>query len=382
MKWIPIGVSVLGALAAAFWLGRLSRVEAESGEPLLAPESLAAALADGDWTERTYRFSALIRQLNPENLDPALEVIEASPAELTNDEMRLLMHSWTRFDPEGAFEFALFAPKAQRRWLAGAVIHAWAQRDPVAAHGALLGIQNTDLERVLEQRFVMGQIKGEGLAEAHAYVAGLPPSARRELLVGEIAKYLAAESAAAVIEWAEGADPDDARLKNTVFKKAAGALAEYDLQQAARWVASQYGRPHSEGGARLVALNWAESDPGAAFGWLASLPGGEEQRGAVAFVFAYWLSSHPGKAEAWLEDAEPSEALDPALRAMAQSTANDDPVTAIEWAQRIQDPGTRERTLVRIGQRWYRVDPEATRRWLAVSGLPRAGQKKILEAGR
>jgi ribosomal 50S subunit-associated protein YjgA (DUF615 family) len=102
----------------------------------------------------------------------------------------------------------------------------------------------------------------------------------------------------------------------------------------------------------------------------------------VAFVFAYWLSSHPGKAEAWLEDAEPSEALDPALRAMAQSTANDDPVTAIEWAQRIQDPGTRERTLVRIGQRWYRVDPEATRRWLAVSGLPRAGQKKILEAGR
>ena len=380
MKWIPIGGLAIAALVTAFWLGRATRVELESAGPMLGRESLMEALAEADWSERTYRFSGLMRQLNSENLDWALQAIEESPARLNRDELRILMHAWSRFDPEAAFAFALFAPEDQKRWMAGAVIFSWAQDDPAAARGALLGVQNTDFELSLEQRFVMARIKSGGIDEAHDYVESLPPSARRELLVGEIARSLAQEGAGGLIAWAESAGEDDAHLKNTIFKKAAAALAEYDLDAGADWVASHYGEPQAEGSARLIALNWAESDPDAAFAWLTSLPGGEEQREAVGFVFAYWLKSHPRNAIAWIEAAEPAEALDPAMRAMAQSLVQEDPVAAIEWARRIQDSGTRDRTLVRIGQRWYQVDPEATRRWLAVSGLPRAGQRQILEA--
>jgi hypothetical protein len=131
-----------------------------------------------------------------------------------------------------------------------------------------------------------------------------------------------------------------------------------------------------------VALNWAESDPDAAFEWLSSLPNGEERSEAVGFVFAYWLKSHPAEASAWLDARDPGLALDPAMRAMAQSKREADPLLAIEWARRIHDPGTRERTLVRIGQVWFERDPEATRRWLAVSDLPEAASKSILGVRR
>ena len=380
MKWIPIGAFAIAALVAAFWLGRATRVEVESSGPLLGRESLMAALAESDWSERTYRFSGLMRQLDSENLDSALQAIEESPERLNRDELRILMHAWSRFDPEGAFAFALFAPEDQKRWMASAVIYAWAQDDPSAARGALLGVQNTDFELSLEQRFVMGRVKSGGIGEAHGYVESLAPSTRRELLVGEIARSLAQEGTDGLMAWAESASEEDPKLRNTIFKKAAAVLAEYHLEAGADWVASHYGEPQAQGSARLVALNWAESDPDAAFTWLTSLPGGEEQREAVGFVFAYWLKSHPRNAIAWIEASEPAEALDPAMRAMAQSLVQEDPVAAIEWARRIQDSGTRDRTLVRIGQRWYQVDPEATRRWLAVSGLPRAGQRQILEA--
>jgi hypothetical protein len=102
----------------------------------------------------------------------------------------------------------------------------------------------------------------------------------------------------------------------------------------------------------------------------------------VGFIFAYWLKIHPPEATEWLEAADPSETLDPAIKAMAHSEMDRDPPKAIEWAWRIHDPGTRERALVRIGQSWYRADPTAARRWLSVSGLPKAGQKSILGVAR
>jgi hypothetical protein len=382
MKPIPTAGLVIATLTGAFLLGRAWGPEPSvlelPADLEISARGFSEALDDPDWVNRTYRLSAQLQHLNSSNLPLVLDAIEQRSSEMTNDELRLLMHAWTRFDPEGAFQFALFAPEQERRRMAGAVIYGWAQRDPLDARGALLGIQTTDLSPFLEERFVLGWISGGGLAEAHDYVGGLPPSKRRELLVGEIARTLARQSAQAVIDWAESVEGDEPRFKATVFGKASGALAEYHRPQAVAWVLSHYGEPHAEGGAKLVALNWAESDPDAAFAWLEALPSGEEKTEAVGFVFAYWLKTEPGKAAAWLEVASPSEALDPAMRVVAQAKQGKDPVVALQWARRIHDPGTRERTLVKIGQSWIHVDPEAARRWLAVSGLPRAAQKSIL----
>ena len=382
MNRLLLGSLAAGFLVMAFFLGRQSVGPAPSPNSPLRPDKLATALGERDWVERTYGFSEEIRHLNPSNLVEALEVIEDSSAELTRDEKRLLVSAWTRFDPKGAFEFALFGPEKDRRRVAGAVIYAWAQRDPMAARSALLGIQTTELERILEERFVLGWMSGGGLGDAHDYVEGLPPSKRRELLVSQMARALARESAQSTIDWAESVGSDQERFRRTVFNKAAGALAEYHWDRAVAWVESNFGQSHTRGSVRLVALNWAESDPDAAFEWLSSLPNDEEKSEAVGFVFAYWLKSHPEEAAAWLEARDPGEALDPAMRAMAHSKLESNPVLAIDWAHRIHDPGTRERTLVRVGQAWFGKDPNATRRWLEVSDLPKAARKRILETRR
>jgi len=366
---------------SAFMVGRLS--VPGPGDP---PEqegvaSVGGILADGDWISRTYRFSAFLQALNPGNLGEVLALMESDPNALSKDEKRLFLYAWTGFDPNAAFDYALFAPEDDRLWMASAAIHAWAGRDPLAARNALLGIQETEIAPILEQRFVVGWIKAGGLAEAHDYVADHPPSARRELLAGEIAQYLGSQDSQALIDWAEGVGGADARFRNTVMKQAAGALAHYDPPRAMDWVAAHFGEPRAAGAARLVALSRAESHPDEAFAWLASLPSGAEKTEAVGFVFAYWLKSDPLAAEAWLAQARPSAALDPALRAMAVSEGARNPAAGIEWARRIQDPGTRDRTLVRVGRAWYKADPEAARRWLEVSALPRAAQKRVLAAG-
>ena len=381
MKRILIGCLVVAAMIAAFVVGRSTAPVGVASEPSAASDSVAVVLADADWVSRTYRFGAFLQGLNPVNLAEVLEIIEKDPNALSRDEKRLLLYAWAGFDPGAAFEFSLFAPEDDQLWMASAVIHAWAGRDPLGARNALLGIQETDIAPILEQRFVVGWIKAGGLAEAHDYVADHPPSRRRELLISEIAQYLGSQDSEVLIGWAEGVEGDDERFRNTVFKKAAGALAHYDPPHATDWVASHFGEGRAAGAAKLVALSRAESDPDGAFEWLASLPSGEEKTEAVGFVFTYWLKSDPARAEAWLEETKPTPSLDPALRAMAVSKGARNPREGIEWARRIQDPGTRERTLVRVGSAWYRNDPEAARRWLEVSSLPRAAQKSVLGAG-
>ena len=381
MKRILIGCLVVAAVIAAFMVGRATAPVGVAPERSIDSDSVAVILADADWVSRTYRFGAFLQGLNPVNLTEVLEIIETDPNALSRDEKRLFLYAWTGFDPGAAFEFSLFAREDEQLWMASAVIHAWAGRDPLGARNALLGIQETDIAPILEQRFVVGWIKAGGLAQAHDYVAGRPPSRRRELLISEIAQYLGNQDSQALIGWAEGVEGADARFRNTVFKKAAGSLAHYDPLRAMEWVASHFGEGRATGAAKLVALSRAESDPDAAFEWLASLPNGEEKSEAVGFVFAYWLKSDPAKAEAWLEETKPTQSLDPALRTMAVSAGGRNPAEGIEWARRIQDPGTRDRALVRVASAWYRKDPEAARRWLAISSLPKAAQKRVLGAG-
>ena len=307
---------------------------------------------------------------------------EEQSRELPRAEIRLFMSGWARFDPEAAFEYALFAPEVNRHTMASALMYTWAQGDPVAAQGALLGVRNTSLGRALEEHFILGQISVGGLELVHEYTEDLRPSKRRELLVGHIAQALAMQSADTVIDWAEAVDDDDSRFRRTVFNKTAGALAQYNHERGVEWVVGHYGEPDARGSARLLALRWADSDPDAAFAWLSSLPGGEEKNDATGFVFAYWLNSRPEEASAWLAQRDHGVALDPAMRTMALSKIAESPPVAIEWARRVHDSGIRERTLVQIAKAWLGSDPEAARRWLAASGLPRSARKNVLGGSR
>ncbi len=378
MKKILLAGCALAIVVATFSLGRWTASEPPGDQPISSFEALREALSNPDRATRIHLFRAAIQELDAESLDGILSLIESADVQLSDNESRLLMRAWARFDPEEAFRYALFSSQDQRRPLASAVIESWTHQDPVAAQGALLGIQNTELERFLQGRFVRAWTRARGGAEVRDYIRKFSDISKRDFLTGVAAKTLVDESTATAIAWADefisqGEDP----FENLVFKKTAGALAKDHPEQAIQWATPHFGKPYAVGAARLIGQGWVESDPDASFAWLASLPHGKERIDAVTAVFGHWRRSEPEKAIPWLEGADPAEALDPAFRVMARVHLEDDPPVAIRWARRIADPGTRERVLVDIGIRWYRKDPEATRRWLATSALPRAARRII-----
>ena len=379
MNRILIASLILMIGIGAFFVGRFT-VEQPLPPPEIATDtSLAQSIRERDWSKRTQQFSRHMSELNAENLEASLATIESSEVKLTDDELRLLMHAWTRIDPEGALQHALFSPEEDRRHLSGAVLYTWASLDPIGAQRALLGIQNTDLERILQGWLVTGWVETGAIQDVQEYVGNLEAGARRDFITRQVAEALAKDRELDLKLWAERLEPErNANFKNTVLVKATLSLGKTRPLETADWLKSHFGNDYASGAARALARNWVSDDHDATFEWLSSLPPGEERNEAIEFIYSYWFKKRPHKASAWLERITPKPAMDPAVEYIAKHTMIEDTIAAIDWARRISDTGTRERTLVKIGQSWYRQDPVATKRWLSVSSLPRAARKAIL----
>jgi SAM-dependent methyltransferase len=89
------------------------------------------------------------------------------------------------------------------------------------------------------------------------------------------------------------------------------------------------------------------------------------------------------RARRWLREVEPNSAFEPAISLYALSAIrDDDPQTALEWAQRLQDEQRRHETLEKLARSWFANDPEAARAWIEGSELPEAARKRALTPRR
>jgi hypothetical protein len=369
------------ALAAGVGLGRLTAPRSE-GEDLTTLDSLRRALEDRDWLNRTYRFTAFLQRLGPQELPGALEVLERRRQWLSQDELRDFMLAWTRFDAPAAFERGLSWPGRSQRTAAGAAIYAWAFRDPEAALRALDAVEPAELKDFLRTRLVAGWVRGEHRDTANRYIASLPEGAQRDSFAGMLARELNEEGAEAVMRWAEGVPEVVPSYKQTVFRKACAALAATDPQAAVRWAAAHAGRDYAAGSTAIIAGRWANTDPQAALEWLLALPGGAEREGAIADAFGQWLRLERREAELWLRSATPAAELDPAVRVAVRRTNQEgSPAGAVEWAKRIEDAKLREEVIVAVARAWLRREPGAAGSWLARSDLPDAVRAAIREPG-
>jgi hypothetical protein len=89
------------------------------------------------------------------------------------------------------------------------------------------------------------------------------------------------------------------------------------------------------------------------------------------------------RARRWLREVEPNSAFEPAISLYALSAIrDDDPQTALEWAQRLQDEQRRHETLEKLARSWFANDPEAAWAWIEGSELPEAARKRALTPRR
>jgi hypothetical protein len=374
--------ALLGAaLALGVALGR--SFAPPSPEP--DPPTLAAfrdSLEEGDWLTRSYRYSAYLQRLGPAELPEALAALERRRAWLSQDELRIFMLAWTRFDAPAAFAHALTWPGRLRRTGAGAALYAWAFRDPDAALAALDALEDEQLGDFLRTRLVAGWARSEHKDRLSRYAASLPEGAQRDSFVGMLARELNEQGSESLMRWADAVPDLVPSYKRSVFRKACAALASTDPLTAVRWAAGHAGRDYAAGSSAVIAGRWASLDPKAALEWLVGLPADPERDAAIADAFTQWLGLARGEAELWLLQETPSAELDPAVRAAVRRTNQDgSPKSAVEWAKRIEAAEVRENVIAGVVRAWVRREPEAAQRWLEASDLSE-GLRASIRDGR
>ena len=346
-------------------------------------EALREAIDSGDWITRSQVMSSYFAHLGPENLAEALEVIEARRRWLSQDELRLFMVAWARFDAPGAFSRALTWPDHTRNKGAAAAIYGWTLQDPVAVQRALEGVGDSTLKSLLVDRMVAAWAHGEDRKGITVYISQLPNQPSRDRLTHVLIREILAEGPEAVMAWAE-AIPEDAPLgfKALAFEKAAGVLSQADSGIAVQFVERNLDSPMVQGAYAPVARQWVKKDSTSAMEWASGLPAGKGRDRAVRIAFREWQEASPIAAERWLVSADGGRALDPARLVFARQWAATSPLEAAEFSQEITDPVLREESLVSTLIYWLEVDREAASTWLAESTLPNEARKRIEQAGR
>jgi hypothetical protein len=362
-------------LVAAYVGGFNSR--GDSNEDLSTVSSFSRSLAERDALIRSYRFTGFLPSLSPDNLEETLDVLEQHRQWLSPLELRNFMVAWSRFDPRGALDWALSRRGRFKEDAAAAAIWAWAFKDPVIAQQALSSLDAANATESIQEEFVLGWLWGKNPGAAE-YIAALPAGMLRQKAMSSLTIALMREGPESVIQWAD-AIPDDAPggYKPVAFQKAGIILAYVDPELASRWIEGHLNREYSARALSMIGSQWVEQDSAAALAWLIGLPAGDTVEKAVRSSFGTWLKLDPETATDWLMSVSPSPAVDSAIEILIRRDGANDPGAALAWAQRVHAPALRRDLVTRIGQNWFRTDPDATREWLSESELPEEIQTAI-----
>jgi hypothetical protein len=378
--WLALWILTL---AAAFFLARLTAPGRERAD-LRSVDSFRAALAERDTLNRSYRLSAFLQEFGPDDVPAALEALEARSIGVSQEEVRLLMLAWSRFDAPGAFAWASDWPTRWRETLMTEAMYAWGFRDGRAAFRALEGVEDPELLARLRPAILEGWLRSDDREGVGEYIANIEVPRRRGRLTFVLAAETMRDGVEAVIRWAE-AVPEDAPndFKQSVFYHASTVVSREDPQRAVEWFEEHRTQPYSEGSVTGIAVQWARlHDPPGLFDWLRSLPAEGEREGergdAIAEGFRIWLQRTPAEAEAWLRSALPDPELDPALGELVLHLSRSSPGSAVALAGRIQDEELRRERTIQAGRKWWRAEPEAVTSWLAESDLSEEVRQQIV----
>ncbi|MBW2691325.1 MAG: hypothetical protein JRE57_01650 [Deltaproteobacteria bacterium] len=381
-----IAVLWILSIAVAVGLTRLADTDGGGSGPSL---SFDEAFDEIDPLQRTYLIGRSLQDLSADRLPELLEALEVHRMGIENEEVRLVMIAWARFDPLGAYEWALEGPKNWRSTLTNQAMFAWAYHDGPGALRMLEGIEDPELKLRLRSAVVDGWMRSDDKEGATEYIANFPDMKRRGrlffLFAGEI---MMAKGPEGAMRWLETL-PDDApnQVKLGLFHHIAMMVTTEDPVIAAEWFYENRTRSFTEGALSGIARRWVQHhERPPAFEWLLAMDSdglrAGERADAIADAFRSWMQIDPEAAQAWLLAQLPNPRLDSASKEAAKRLVPTDPDKALEWAARVNDDDERRTLLVRAGRRWREKDPEAFSAWLQENELPEEIRQKILAASK
>ena len=386
------GAACVLALVAGIAIGYA--IDRETGAGKLAPAHMGAALQEQDLLTRSGMLAASLEALQPGNLEDALAALTKHRVGVTDQELRVFMLGWGRFDAAGAFEWAATRGGTWGRRLQEAAAYAWGFTDPQAAL-EVLETEPTEQRRrragsPLMSALMDGWRANGDLPGITAQLITMPPGRERETLTTSVLAEIKKQGLDPVIAWVDAIPLDAAgSYKRVAFNRAAGVVAHADVDRAAQWYLAHQGRSYTEKSLPVIARRWIDHhDPVALFPWLAQLPappGQEvdpEQSLAISQGMKWWLRRDPDAAQEWINALEPVPVVyDPALGSLAQFYLKKNPDLAAHWALQVRDEVLRTEILVRAMRRWTRDDPEAAAEWLATADISPEAREQIKKTG-
>jgi len=376
---------------AAFGVGWITPPPHTSPQEPSAPDDLVAsirsALGEGDVIERQRRTASLLSRLDPEGVLEVAALYERMIPAIGSSELVPFFAAWARFDSVGALNHALsWSPremKREREVGIRAAIQVWARRNPLAARVAAVEIAaDPRLRNALWAGLVTGWVHSDrGQEGLGAFIAGLPAlKPRRAVIKIAIQELLRKGGADAALGWAEPILRDegyDGILKRSIFGPATDLAAQWDPERTAAWTAEHLDASYAGEGLRNVAKHWSRRDGAAAMAWLGKQPAGELRDKALREAFVGWSKTNPHGLLAWLNADELTPLHDPAFEIKAARLAALEPVRALSWCERIQEPARQQGCLESSAHTWYGRDAVAAETWLQQSSLDDEVRRRV-----
>ena len=239
------------------------------------------------------------------------------PYNLRNSQMEAIIRGFAETNPKGAFNYANALSEATT---------------------SELRLKNRLLSEVIET-----QIGGGGLAEAQTTIALMPDGPSKENLQREL-----------VNEW-----------------------AAFDPLSAAAYVQG-LGSDASTGMKTALIGEWAESDPAAAAAWLSNLSTEDPAYShATTQITREWTRYDLTASSEWLNSLPASPELDRAVATYTYRAAQEDPPTAMSWAESINNANMRNRMMQQVAANWKNDDPEGFTSYLDNSDLNEKEREKL-----
>lgn len=123
----------------------------------------------------------------------------------------------------------------------------------------------------------------------------------------------------------------------------------------------------------------ARHDPSAATKFLTQLPDSELTYGAYSQAVSGWVSLDSMAASRWVNELPSGPRKDSAISALVNHLTGRerDFEAALHWQMTVSDPSRVEKGVVRIFERWMRLDPQAAATGLAMPGIPENTRRQL-----
>ena len=258
-----------------------------------------------------------------------------------------VLEVWGRKAPAAAIAWANNAlagePSRTRNSQIMAIYRGYAANNPAAAFQQALAINDNRLKNHLLDQVIKVQIESGGLQAAKLAV---------DLLT----------------------DPE---MQRSLRRELVDEWAEFDPKAAAAYVAKLGEDADSSIKSALVS-EWAESDPAAAAAWLSSLNVDDPAIArASSSVIREWTRYDLAASADWLNSLPASPELDRAVISYTFRAAEEDPETAMSWAQSIEDDRRRTWMMERVASAWKNQDAETFKNFLDNSELSTEQREKL-----